>query len=348
MQEKSFFRIHTIVPFVLLLSLLLPFSFASAAPFDDGWQYRKEITIQSAQVTATLTDFPVLISTSDAQLASNALANGDDILFTGADGATQLDHEIESYAAGTLVAWVRVPSLSSSTDTVIYMYYGNAGAVNQENPTGVWDSNYVMVQHLEETTLDHNDSTSNGNDSNVVVVTDQAATGNIDGADEFVGTLTTGDYIRVPDAASLQFGVGSFTAEAWINPQTIPDTGGARIVNNRGTGGGGTVPGWHLKIKDDTGNWRFGDSGIDDNNSNYFAYDGTATYAYNAWYQVVMVYEADNELRFYVDGALDGTLSVGAYGSISNNHPTVIGASIVDAGSEAGPDKQFFDGAPRS
>jgi hypothetical protein len=201
-----------------------------------------------------------------------------------------------------------------------------------------------MVQHLEETTLDHNDSTSNTNNSNVVVVADQAASGRVDGADEFNGS---NNYVRVPSATSLQFGEGSFTAEAWINPQSIPDSGGARIINTRGTGGGGTLNGWQFKIKRSGSNWYFSDASVDDATGNYMADENTSsTYPFpNGWYHVVMVYEADTELRFYVNGASDGPpLTVGDYGSISNALPTVIGASIAENGSEAGPDKQFFGG----
>jgi hypothetical protein len=60
-----------------------------------------------------------------------------------------------------------------------------------------------------------------------------------------------------------------------------------------------------------------------------------------------MVYEADTELRFYVNGASDGPpLTVGNYETISNTLPTVIGASIDHTGDEDGPanDKQFFNG----
>jgi hypothetical protein len=57
-----------------------------------------------------------------------------------------------------------------------------------------------------------------------------------------------------------------------------------------------------------------------------------------------MVYDAVNdELRFYVDGALDGSLSLRDYGSISNSLPTVIGASLAALGVE-GTTNQFFDG----
>src|SRR3990167_9155351 len=89
--------------------------------FNDSWQFRKEITIDATKVSSgPHTNFPVLVNlTSDASLATNAQADGDDILFTSSGGATQLSHEIEKYGSstGALVAWVKVPSLPSSTDT---------------------------------------------------------------------------------------------------------------------------------------------------------------------------------------------------------------------------------------
>ncbi|HDO25293.1 MAG TPA: DUF2341 domain-containing protein, partial [Nitrospirae bacterium] len=77
-------------------------------------------------------DFPVLIKITNQNdpVFANAQSNGDDILFTSSDGTTRLDHEIEYYSSSAtkeLDAWVRIPSLSSSSDTVIYMYYSNSG-----------------------------------------------------------------------------------------------------------------------------------------------------------------------------------------------------------------------------
>ncbi|MDO8716166.1 MAG: DUF2341 domain-containing protein, partial [Dehalococcoidales bacterium] len=119
-----------------------------------AWNYRKSITIDHTKVSANLTDFPVLVSlASDADLASDAMDNGNDILFTSSDGTTELNHEIEQFDGNTgkLVAWVKVPSLSSSSDTIIYLHYGNPYSPNQQNPTGVWDSNYKAVWHFGET-----------------------------------------------------------------------------------------------------------------------------------------------------------------------------------------------------
>ncbi|GMR22623.1 MAG: hypothetical protein BMS9Abin37_0985 [Acidobacteriota bacterium] len=90
---------------------------------------------------SNLTNFPVLVSLvdTDLELAPSGdvtSAQGYDILFRAEDDTTcggvglapcVLEHEIESYdgITGTLVAFVRVPVLQSSVNTVIYMYYGD-------------------------------------------------------------------------------------------------------------------------------------------------------------------------------------------------------------------------------
>ena len=131
------------------------------------WQYRKKLTLDASLVEADLTDFPVLISfTGDSDLADGAQSDFDDILFTSADGTTKLSHEIEAYdsANGDITAWVKIPSLSSSSDTDIYMYYGCGTACNQQNAAEVWSNNYAGVWHLKEATgTQSNDSTSYAN-----------------------------------------------------------------------------------------------------------------------------------------------------------------------------------------
>ncbi len=117
------------------------------------YSYRKLITLQSSQVTADMTNFPVLVNLpSDTDLAANALNSGDDLVFTADDGTSVLSFEIEKFdgTSGELVAWVDVPTLSSSVDTDVYLYYGNASATDRQNPNGVWDANYVGVWHLDE------------------------------------------------------------------------------------------------------------------------------------------------------------------------------------------------------
>ena len=123
------------------LTFLLP-NEANAEWFNDSWAYRKKITIDNTKVSGStnFTDFPIaIIESADSGLSAYAQSDGDDIIFTDHAGR-KLDHEIESYSAGTLAAWVKVPTLLATENTVIYMYYGNPSVSAQENPGAVWNS----------------------------------------------------------------------------------------------------------------------------------------------------------------------------------------------------------------
>ncbi len=109
--------------------------------FDQGdWTYRKPLTVPGSQVSGAVTDHPVLVQVVDADLQAKALASGDDIVFTAADGVTRLDHHVEAYdsASGTLSAWVAVPSLDPTSNTELFVYYGNATAADQQDPAAVF------------------------------------------------------------------------------------------------------------------------------------------------------------------------------------------------------------------
>jgi MSHA biogenesis protein MshQ len=112
---------------------------------------RRLITIFASKVAGDLADFPLLIALpSDTDLAANARDDGNDIQFTV--GAVAIPHELELFdgETGQLTAWVRVPNLSATTDTVIYLHYGdNTAALPLEDPAAVW-AGYAGVWHLEE------------------------------------------------------------------------------------------------------------------------------------------------------------------------------------------------------
>lgn len=121
-----------------VLFVILPALASAQGWYSGAWSYRKAITISSSQNSggSNLTNFPLLISVTDSNLAAAAQSSGNDILFTASDGVTKLSHEIETYTSsiGLLNAWVSVPSISPTTNTVIYMYYGNSSASSQQNP----------------------------------------------------------------------------------------------------------------------------------------------------------------------------------------------------------------------
>lgn len=207
---------------LFLIVILLSGTFTSFVVSDPGdvwwdsnWHYRKQITIDHTKVTGDLINFPVLIYMNDSDLALKAQTNGNDIVFTNKLGVV-ISHEIEYYngTTGSLVAWVKVPYLSSTQDTILYLYYGNLISGNQENIEGTWDTNYLAVQHLEETSGTVYDSTSHHNDGTPYGGLNQDVQGRIDGADYFDGT---NDRITLPQVYSTET---KFTLEAWIYPQT--------------------------------------------------------------------------------------------------------------------------------
>ena len=148
------------------------------------------------------------------------------------------------------------------------------------------------------------------------------------------------DFVRVPDSAALQFGTGSFTASAWIYPVSAVD---GRIINTRGRGLGGYYSGYQFRTGESGSNWGFSGCAIDDASGSIKSYTGSYVYPKNSWYYVNMVYNTQNDLKLYVNGSLDGTLTVGAYGSISNSLPTAIGTSVAFNGVE-GTYGQYFGG----
>jgi hypothetical protein len=168
-----------------------------------GYSYSRSITINHTKVPNTdQTNFPVLIAGTYSYLATTGNggnvtnSNGYDIIFTSdAAGANMLAFERQSYNAstGAVTFWVKVPTLSHTTDTVIYLFYGNSSVTtDQSNKTAVWDSNYLGVWHMSNgVTLNGNDSTANGNNGSTSGVT--AVTGIIADAASYSssGEVTT-------------------------------------------------------------------------------------------------------------------------------------------------------------
>ncbi len=213
------------------------------------FQYRRPITISDAMTPSscgsTVSSFPILVSYTDATLKTAANgghvqnASGNDIIFRAEDSAIctdsgnpapcTLDHEIEKYdggtSGGTVIAWVRIPTLShGSGNKTIYMYYGNSAITTATaNPTGVWSNGYVGVWHLKETSAPIKNSTANtGLDGTVTgSPTFNATPQIIDGNVQFI----SGSHIGITDPGTgsvLDFGTGnSITLSAWVRPSSV-------------------------------------------------------------------------------------------------------------------------------
>jgi YD repeat-containing protein len=191
-------------------------------PQGNGYAYRRTITIDHTKVPNTdQSNFPLLISGTYSYLATapNAgnvqNANGYDVIFTSDDGcATKLDHEVQTYSAttGAVNYWVRVPLLSHTNDTTIYICYGNSAiTTDQSNKISVWDSNFKAVYHLDDQAASTiiSDSTANGNNGvNAANTSGKTMSGKLGKALTYDGsTDSTATNIAQPT---------SFTWECWF------------------------------------------------------------------------------------------------------------------------------------
>jgi len=114
------------------------------------------------------------------------------------------------------------------------MYYANPLANNQENPEGVWDTNFIAVYHMGQdpsvstdcgdggaSTFEICDSTQyrhHGDANGGLATDDLVADGQIGNAIEFDGLIADGGddgYFNIPTTPELDFGNNEVTLEAW-------------------------------------------------------------------------------------------------------------------------------------
>ena len=179
-----------------------------------------DITIDQTYVDSDLTDFPVLIKLTDGTGGlnlANTAANGSDLRFFAQNGE-HLAYEIEgtwsNSPSATNWVWVKVPSISGTVNTTFRMYHGNTGTVKDARAaTEVWDTNFKMVQHLEEASGNATDSTTNNNFGSVVGA-DYSTTGKIGNAYDFNGST---DYVKIDTGTALSMGgTQAMTLSAWV------------------------------------------------------------------------------------------------------------------------------------
>jgi len=202
-----------------------------------GWKYRVKLTLDSGDIDAALTNFPVLIylssssglSTSDLTFIFDELgANSLKLAVTTDDGLTECYVEVVSWdsVGETAELWVKVPSISSSSDTILYLYYDSTHADNSSyvGVTGstpaetVWDSNFKLVYHMNDNpdTSSVMDSTGNDNDGTKKGVNEPIeASGKIGKAQD-----NDNDYIQILNSVELN-PTDYLTLSFWYKPKTV-------------------------------------------------------------------------------------------------------------------------------
>jgi hypothetical protein len=223
-----------------------------------AFTYYRSVTIDHTKVSSPgQSSFPVLVAGTyngsggilDLRTVGNGgkvqNASGYDVgFYTNSNCSTgKMNWETENYNATTGEAeyWINVTSLSSSADTIFYVCYGDSGiSSDQSNKTAVWDSSYLGVWHFPDgSTLNKNDSTSNGQNGENYAGAATATAGQIDGAANLTPSDTIGVYNYLNDFVSE-----SFTISVWMKPPLTGQNNYASFVNR----GYYYSAGWYFQI----------------------------------------------------------------------------------------------------
>ena len=283
---------------------------------DSAPRFRKQITVASPQTT-NLDGFAVpLLLGPDSDLAMHAETDGNDIHFT--QGGVELPFEIVSYSAttGSLEAWVRVPSLTPSTQ--FYLEYGGsyvptAGHV-WEGAAGVWHfASFGFVGGYADSSPGNHDASTFVPPTSVVAIAGSGV------------NMTTSTVLTVGDPVdgSLDF-VASFSLSLWVRV-----TSSVGMYDRALTKGGSTIsdPGYDIELG--AANWNVV---LSDTVTVVAAKFGTDGELEGEWVHLAASIDRPAKtVTTFVNGQPMETVSLGAtFGSIENNRPLSFGNSMYD------------------
>jgi hypothetical protein len=292
-------------------------AYTAASWFNASWPNRVKVTIPTTYVTSNLTNFPVYLRLSDlpASFWAGVKSDGGDIRITTSDGATQVPLQLTNFSSGSSVGdvYFKAPSLSSSSATDFYVYYGNSSASqpaanNAFGSQNVWDANTKAVYHLDETSAgtanEMQDSTANayhmaapaaGNAP--TLLTRASGNAKVGNAQSFDGT---NDYFLSGVTANT-LGIGganSKTIMMWGYATDFTANGSRGLWHVGNTGSNGED--FSLRVNAANNNWRVQYWGIDT--------DLTFASSLNNWGHYAITYDGTNAVVYY-NGTAVSTLA---------------------------------------
>lgn len=116
----------------IITALLITLPLLAQATWDDAWESRAKVTINTAEITEVVSNslIPVRLHSGNFDFLS-VNPDGSDIRVIAADDKTELKFYVEKFDAVNELAviWVQVPQLSSANkDARLWIYSGNADA----------------------------------------------------------------------------------------------------------------------------------------------------------------------------------------------------------------------------
>lgn len=187
-------------------------------------------TVQAAQVPSAQTNFPVLLTFTDARFKTTGggghvqNASGFDLRpYSNSGLSVALTYQLVAYdsSAGTFEMWVLIPSLSNGY--VLYLGYGDAALSSDGSSTSTFNTDFKTFWHLKDnaantTVVDSSQSTNTGTTAGTSAhnTSDYATTGKIGGAFSFDATHS--DYALGANTVNT----ANATVSIWVKVPTLP------------------------------------------------------------------------------------------------------------------------------
>ncbi|MDB5189263.1 MAG: LamG domain protein jellyroll fold domain protein [Parcubacteria group bacterium] len=319
MSTKPLRKMPGAVPLSMLIALVVACTGIAVQPdtAHAASSYYRTVTIDHTKAgSSNSTNFPILFNTTDASFMTVGNggkvqnASGYDVRFYSNVGlTTPLAFEIDSYngTTGQYAAWVKIPTLSASVDTVIYVGYGDASiSTSQEDVANTWDSNFKGVWHFRDgATLSVANSIPGG-----IALTNSGGTASsssmvggglaLNGSTQYVGNDTTTAFGDLP-----------YTLEVWVNP-SVSNASGVLVGQNQNTGG---ARGAEINIRL---NAVMRDHSV--GSSATINLDDTNTFTANAWHYVSSVTSSATAYDIKLDNnaPTTGSTNVGSFSGMGN------------------------------
>ena len=296
-----------------------------------GYLYQRQITLGGAgQIPTSQANFTVFVCANATMGNGNACASvpglnqtgtgahvtsaaGYDIIFssTMCSSPTLLAWNMELYTAstGAMLAHVLLPTLAASG--ALYICYGNSAVSSFQGALGgaAWDTSYVSVWHLADTSFPATDSAGSFNTSN--------------GAATFGTAGQIGNGVTLGTAATQFLGVlqtpnnGAITMEAWINTSASavglwlygdqwPPTSQTAFDRQVFLDGNGKLN-WHVY-----------------NGATVIAGPSSASFSDGNWHHIAAVIDTSAGLILYADGTSVATNAGGTNGYNGFANPRII------------------------
>jgi Concanavalin A-like lectin/glucanases superfamily/Domain of unknown function (DUF2341) len=299
-------------------------------PGCQSYLYEKTLTIDHTKVAGDLTNFPVLVNITDTDFRTRVNGgkvlntSGYDLVFRARDTVTcggasscNLDFDVESYnsSTGALVAWVKIPLVSSTADTKIYVNYGNAAVTTfQGNTTSTWGTDFKAVWHLSQSPTstapqikDASASAANGTVGGTFVAGDSVS-GQIGAGLRLNGTNA---YVSFGDNALLKPSF-PFTVSAWVKVNSLPTVPSASIISTPAMTGTGMYAGYSYSVQSDGDlTTRVGGNTASCASGGRRDYTASAVFTPGTWVHTAVVYTAPLSQAVYVNGILRSTAMAG-------------------------------------